>query len=150
MNVLGLGLPHLFMNSGNDCSDKKRDLNKMDDYLLMLKLIMFLIIVVLLAYLAIRFGLRRLQPGLSQGHIKVIQKVPLDIKGGISLVLIRIGERVLLLGASQGSITVLTELSPDTLSLPPQNYAGPETFTGIFSKLLPGYKDKIKSGKEGS
>ncbi len=120
----------------------------MEDYLLMLKLTVFLIAVALLAYLAIRFGLRRLQPGLGQGYIKVIQKVPLDIKGGMSLVLIHIGERVLLLGASQGSITVLTELSSEVL--PPQSHTGSETFTGVFSKILSGCKDKITSGKEGS
>ena len=121
----------------------------MEDYLLVLKFIMLLILVALLAYFAIRFGLRRLQPGLGQSYIKVLQKVPLDMKGDSLLVLVHIGERVLLLGSARGRITMLQEFSPEALALSPEDPGRAEKETG-FSKLLAGYREKIRSGKEGT
>jgi len=122
----------------------------MPDYLTLLKVTAFLILVALMAYLLLRFGLGRLQPGLGQGQIRIIQKVPLDLKGGMLLVLIRIGEQVLLLGSTQGKITVLKEFSSDILACSPGESSDPETFTVIFSKILGGYRDRLGFRKGGS
>ncbi|NMA91950.1 MAG: flagellar biosynthetic protein FliO [Firmicutes bacterium] len=122
----------------------------MERYLLILKTIVFLGVVGLLAYLVIKYGLRRFQPGSGREHIKIIQRVPLDLKGGISLLLVRIGEQVLLLGASQGGITVLQELPADFLDRDPPDRHGSEPVGGVFSKILARYKEGIKSGREGS
>ncbi len=122
----------------------------MEEYLLVLKLTVYLILIVLLVYLALRFGLRRFQPGQGPGCIRIVQKVPLDIKGTMSLVVIHVGEKALLLGVSPGSITVLRELTQDDLKVIPQAHTGSETFAGIFSRIVTGYKDKISSGKGGS
>jgi len=89
----------------------------MEEYLLILKFTGFLILVALLAYFMIRFGLRRLQPSTGRGYIKVLQKVPLDVKGDRLLVLVRIEERILLLGSAQGNITVLQDFPAEALSL---------------------------------
>ncbi len=121
----------------------------MTEYLLVLKFIGLLILVVLLAYFAIKFGLQRFQPSTGRGYIGVIQKVPLDLKGDRLLILIRIGERILLLGSAQANISLLYELPAEELSLLSDNPVQPDK-KNLFSVLLEGYRRKNKSGKEGT
>lgn len=116
----------------------------MEEYLLVLKFIGLLLLVALLAYLVIRFGLRRLQPAAGRGYLRIIQKTALDLKGDRLLVLIQIGERVLLLGSAQGNVSVLAELSAEELSLPNENVAGPEG-ESLFPGLLNSFRRKMKS-----
>ncbi len=121
----------------------------MEEYLLVLKLVGFLVLVALLAFLVIRFGLRRLQPSMSRSPIQIIQKVSLDMKGDRLLLLVHIGGRILLLGSAQGSISVLSEFSEG--ELPP--FAGsPEQQEGgaPFSKLLTALRERKNSGKGGT
>jgi|GEM_PF-1077428 flagellar biogenesis protein FliO len=121
----------------------------MEEYLLILKFTGFLILVALLAYFMIRFGLRRLQPSTGRGYIKVLQKVPLDVKGDRLLVLVRIEERILLLGSAQGNITVLQDFPAEALSLANGNPVQPET-ENLFSRLLAACRERVKSEKEGA
>jgi len=88
----------------------------MDQYLAILKFTVLLLLVVLLAYFSIKYGLRRLQPSYGQEHVKIIQRVSLDVKGERSLILIRVGTRLLLLGSAQGGISLLSELPDELLS----------------------------------
>ena len=62
----------------------------MDQYLAILKFTVLLLLVVLLAYFSIKYGLRRLQPSYGQEHVKIVQRVSLDVKGERSLILIRV------------------------------------------------------------
>lgn len=121
----------------------------MEGYLLVLKLIGFLILVALLAYLMIRFGLRRFQPSMGRNFIQVIQKVPLDIKGDRLLILVHAGERILLLGSAQGSISVLSEFPAGEL-LPLSENPEQQDMGSVFSRLMIGFRDRKKSEKEGT
>jgi len=87
----------------------------MEHYAALLKGTFYLILVVITAYLVIRFGLRLVYPGTGGGLIKVLGRVPLDMKTGSNLVLVQMGERILLLGMAQGSITLLKEIPVDSL-----------------------------------
>lgn len=121
----------------------------MEEYLLILKFIGMLVLVALLAYFIIRFGLRRLQPPAGRGHVRVIQRVPLDMKGDRLLVLVSIGKRILLLGSAQGSISLLSDYSAEELPPPAEDPVQPEAGS-FFSRLLADYRNRARSGKEGT
>ena len=87
----------------------------MEGYGLFVNFFGMLILVAALAYLAIRYGLRIFSPGINRGKVKVLERVPLDAKGGSALLLVQLGEELLLVGAAQGGVSLLKELSPDAL-----------------------------------
>lgn len=80
----------------------------MGQYGLLLQSIGFLIIIVILAYLAIRYGLRSLYRGINGGRMKVLERAPLDPRSGSALNLVQIGDKVYLIGSAQGGVSLLT------------------------------------------
>lgn len=118
----------------------------MDQYLVILKFTMLLLLVALLAYFSIKYGLRRLQPSYGQEqHIRIIQRVSLDVKGERSLILIHVGARLLLLGSAQGGISLLSELPDELLSAegkPARRAEG-----DYFSLMLDRFREKRKYAK---
>jgi flagellar biosynthetic protein FliO len=79
----------------------------MSDYGLLIQSMIFLILIVVLAYLAVRYGLRSVYRGMNSGHMKVIERVPLDPKSGSALLLVQIGNDVYLVGSAQGGVRLL-------------------------------------------
>lgn len=120
----------------------------MEEYLLVLKFIGLLVLVALLAYAAIRFGLRRLQPAAGRGYIRILQKMPLDMKGDRLLILIRMGERILLLGSAPGGISVLHQFPAGELA-PLSEHPEPAEPGGLFAGLLDRYRRGTGSEGEG-
>lgn len=84
----------------------------MEELILLLRFILALLLVAALACLALRYGLRALHPGLNRGRLRVLEKVPLDVKTGSALLLVRVGDELLLLGMARGSVSLIKELDP--------------------------------------
>jgi len=77
----------------------------------LLRVIIFLPLILTLAYLTVRFGMGRVT-GTTSGdrQLEVIERLPLSSKAGLAVV--RCGERYFLIGLGDGSPALLTEL-PD-------------------------------------
>lgn len=113
----------------------------MGEYGLLLQSMGFLIIIIVLAYLAVRFGLRSVYRGLNGGYMKVLERTPLDHKSGSALVLVQIGKEVYLVGTAQGSVTLLKTI--DWQDLHDEDEQGGVQSVGVkgsFSRLLRGLK----------
>lgn len=82
----------------------------------------------LLSWLVLRWGARR-GFGRHRGHIKVVERVPLDARR--ALYLIEIGQRKLLIGAGEGALALLAELESGELPPLPAN-ASP--LSDLFSR----------------
>lgn len=69
-------------------------------------------------YLFTRMTAKRLSPGGGRrsGRMKTLDYMPLGTDK--SLAIVQIGERYFLIGVSSGEINLLTELSPEDVSLP--------------------------------
>ena len=74
--------------------------------------------VCLLAWIVLRWGVRRLYGGTAGGRVRVLERVPLDARR--TLYLVEVGEKVLLLGAGEGRLTTLAEIDPKTLPAAPE------------------------------
>ncbi|MGI6096681.1 MAG: FliO/MopB family protein [Dethiobacteria bacterium] len=116
----------------------------MPTYLELLKLFVFLPLIVLLAYLIIRYW-GRLQ-GLSgdrQATVKILERVAIDNRS--ALYLVQFGESYLLLAAGPQGLNLLKEAEfEDLVRFLPEN-SEPIGETATFQKLL----DKLRGrGKE--
>jgi len=81
-----------------------------DIYGALVRLIIFLPLVVLLAYLTIKFGLgKRILYG-SPGSLRVVERLPLGAR--TCLYVVAVDNRYYLLGAGDGGVSLITEL-PD-------------------------------------
>lgn len=118
----------------------------MGQYTLLLQSIGFLILILLLAYLALRYGLRSVYRGMGGGgYLKVLERVPLDYKSGSSLVLVQMGGEIFLIGATQGTVAVLARYSWKELrELSDDDSAGPPGLKESFSRILQG----VRRGRE--
>jgi flagellar biosynthetic protein FliO len=78
----------------------------------LLRLLIFLPVVLALAYLTVRFGLGRAMTTTPAGsrQLEIMERLPLSNKAGLAVV--RCGERYFLIGLGEGSPGLLTEL-PD-------------------------------------
>lgn len=120
----------------------------MGQYGLLLQSIGFLLLIAILAYLAVRYGLRSVYRGLDGGYMKVLERVPLDPRSGVSLTLVRMGQEVLLIGTAQGGVSLLARFSWEEL----QAIAGGESgassgFKESFSRILENLK-KNRPGQD--
>ncbi|MDN5346758.1 MAG: flagellar protein FliO/FliZ [Clostridia bacterium] len=80
-------------------------------YLALLRLIIFLPLVLLLAYLVVRYGLgHRVSLLRGQGQLEVLERLPLGPKHGLAVV--RVAGRYFLLGLGEGTPALLAEI-PD-------------------------------------
>ncbi len=114
----------------------------MGQYTMLLQSIGFLILILLLAYLALRYGLRSVYRGMGGGgYLKVLERVPLDYKSGSSLVLVQMGREVFLIGATQGAVAVLARFNwKDLQELSEEEAVGPAGLKESFSRILQGIR----------
>lgn len=83
--------------------------------LFLVQLLLVLVLVCVGAYLALRFGLRRLYATGARGPIRVVARLPLEPRR--TLYLIEVGGKTLLVGASEsGPLTTLAELDPTAVA----------------------------------
>ncbi|HHW08101.1 MAG TPA: flagellar biosynthetic protein FliO [Clostridia bacterium] len=73
-----------------------------------LRVIIFLPLVVLLAYWSIKFGASRGQLWQGSGSMRVVERLPLGPKTGLCIV--RVGEEYYLIGISEAGVSLLKEL----------------------------------------
>ncbi len=113
----------------------------MGDYGLLLQSMGFLILIILLAYFVLRYGLRSLYKGMNGGYMKILERVPIDPKSGSALILVQVGREVYLVGTAQGGVSLLK-----TFNWKDMQYAEDEEgekndgIKGSFTKILDGLK----------
>lgn len=114
----------------------------MGDYGLLLQSMGFLILIILLAYFSLRYGLRSLYKGMNGGYMKILERVPIDPKSGSALILVQVGKEVYLVGTAQGGVSLLK-----TFNWKDMQYAEDEEgeksdgIKGSFNKILDGLKN---------
>lgn len=97
----------------------------------LLRLVIFLPLVLLLAYWSIRFGASRGQMWQGSRNLRVMERIALGQKAGLCIV--KVGQEYYLIGISEQKIELLKELpqyeEPETPKLkgPWQNLMGPGT-----------------------
>lgn len=88
-----------------------------------IQLVVYLILVCLLAYVVIRYGLGRRFAFLSGRRMRVVEQLPLGPKAAMTLV--QVGNRYYLLAHQDGAVTVVREFEQLPEELPvPAGYAG--------------------------
>ncbi len=113
----------------------------MGGYGLLLQSMFFLILIVVLAYLAIRYGLRSVYRGINGGYMKVLERVPLDHKSNSSVSLIQVGKEIYLVGTAQGSVTLLKTFDWKDLQYVEDNLASRTVdLKTPFSKIMDNFK----------
>ena len=121
----------------------------MGSYGLLLQSMGFLILIIILAYFALRYGLRSLYRGMNGGYMKVLERVPIDPKSGSALILVQVGREVYLVGTAQGGVSLLK-----TFNWKDMQYAEDEEgekidgIKGSFNKILDGLKKNRFSNKD--
>jgi flagellar biosynthetic protein FliO len=119
----------------------------MSDYGLLIQSMVFLIFIVVLAYLAVRYGLRSVYRGMNSGHMKVIERVPLDPKSGSALLLVQIGKDVYLVGSAQGGVRLLKTFDWKELEISTEDdQAKPLNLKDSFVNILERFRKE--SGSE--
>ncbi len=73
------------------------------------------LLVILLAFVTLRYGLGFYQNRFNRGVLKVVERVVLDPRRGNALYLVQVGDECYLLGASQGSLRLIKELPLETV-----------------------------------
>lgn len=124
----------------------------MEEYALLIRGILALLLVPALAYLALRYGLKAVYPGLGRGRLRVLEKIPLDAKSGSALLLVQAGDELLLLGMARGGVSLIKELDP-ALALAEQERqpagvspAGPVNFAGFLKQAGRGLLTPLERG----
>jgi flagellar protein FliO/FliZ len=119
---------------------------------MLLKSTLILIGVCLLAYLLIRFVLRRFQPGASGwsarpgSRLQLVERLSLEPRRTVQVV--RAGSKVLLLGVADGQISLLTELDPRDWEKQ-ETGAGPQAHSSreVFQRVLQGGKPGLPEAR---
>jgi len=104
---------------------------------LLLRTLLALVVVLALAWVLLRWGMRRLLPGGAGGRpLRVVARVPLD--GRRAAVLVEAAGRYLLLGVGEGSVTLLTELAPEAVAqaLAAEAAARPRRFADVLKERM--------------
>ncbi|MEW5785292.1 MAG: flagellar biosynthetic protein FliO [Bacillota bacterium] len=121
----------------------------MAEYRYIFQMFGFLIIIALGSYLALRYGLRAVYPGLSKGYLKVLERVPLDHKNGSALVLVKVGGEVLLVGVAQGRISLLKKVDLDNLPAAAERESGGcLPLQGSFARIFQGLRGNSPPGSD--
>lgn len=122
----------------------------MNDYKMFLQALGFLIVIILLAYLALRYGLQSVYRGFGGGRLEVLEKIVLDPKSGSHLFLVRLGREIYLLGASSGSIRILKTIDQEEFaSLAPPSVVKNINLKDSFGRLLRNVKKGPPAEKPG-
>ncbi len=111
----------------------------MEEYAFLARVIPTLLLVPVLAYLALRYGLKAIYPGLGRSRLRVLEKIPLDAKSGSALLLVQAGDELLLLGLARGGVSLIKELEPELLTDKEGQPAGdtpavPDGFAGFLKQ----------------
>ncbi len=121
----------------------------MGDYGLLLQSMGFLIIIVILAYVALRYGLRSVYRGFNGGHMQVIERTLLDPKTGSTLVLVRFGKEVMLIGAAQGGVSLIKTLNQEEIALIDSlDETGHANFKESFARVMGKIRKGSSSGQD--
>lgn len=86
----------------------------MDMFTFILKIIIFLPFIILLIYLSLKVGGKKLQNIQNGSHMKVIERVQVSKEN--TLLLVKIGDRGYIMSSSPQGITTLEEISKDELN----------------------------------
>lgn len=122
----------------------------MSDYWLLLQSMAFLILIILLAYFALRYGLRSLYRGQNGGHMQVLERVVLDPKSGSALILVRMGGQILLIGTAQGGVALLKTLSEQDLTNEGSGgFEDPPGFRDSFARILTNFRKGSSADGDG-
>ncbi|HBM81495.1 MAG: flagellar biosynthetic protein FliO [Clostridiales bacterium] len=106
-----------------------------------IKIIIFLPMIILLAYISIKIGGRGISNMTNGRIIKIIEKVPLS--GKAFLCVAQIEDKYYALSCTEKSIDVLMELSPDIIKQKKNNQVNfKEAFLNNFNMLIR-RKDKL-------
>lgn len=122
----------------------------MGEYGLLFQSMGFLLLIILLAYLAIKYGLKSVYRGLNGGYMKVLERAPLDPKSGSSLLLVQVGKEVYLIGTAQGGVNLLKTFNWQDLQYaddvePGQHVNFKDSVTKVINRLK-----KNETGDTGS
>lgn len=104
---------------------------------LLLRTLLALVVVLVIAWILLRWGLRRLLPGgATPGPLEVLGRVPLD--GRRAVVLVRAAGRYLVLGVGEGSVSLLVELEPEAVeeALRARAARSPKSFAEVLRDRL--------------
>lgn len=82
-------------------------------WIMLLKILVFLPFIILLIYLSMKYGTRKLQNMQNGKFIKVLERVPISKDN--SLVVVKIGDKGYVLTSSASNIDKLMELKDDEL-----------------------------------
>lgn len=107
-------------------------------WVMLLKIVVFLPFIILLIYLSMKYGTKKLQDMQSGKFIKVLERVPISKDN--SLVVVKIGDKGYVLTSSSAKIDKLMELSEEELiqlqssSSIPQYKSMKEFYDKVFKK----------------
>lgn len=68
------------------------------------------VVVLLLLYVVLRYGLGAFNRKLNRGVLKVLERVMLDPRRGNALYLVQVGQTCYVIGTSQNGVNLITEL----------------------------------------
>lgn len=112
----------------------------MGEYGLLFQSMGFLLLIILLAYLAVKYGLKSVYKGFNGGYMKVLERTPLDPKSGSSLLLVQVGREVYLIGTAQGGVNLLKTFNWQDLQYaddekPDQHLNFKDSVTKVINRL---------------
>jgi flagellar protein FliO/FliZ len=103
----------------------------------LLRMLAALVVVCVLAYVVLRFGLRRLAgPSPRASRMRVLERCPLG--SGKALWIVRVGQRTFLVGAAEQGLNMLAELSASDLASADQEQSETSRprFADVFARAL--------------
>ncbi len=98
--------------------------------------LLVLIIVCVLAWVVLRFGLRRLYPTArlgGAGPIKVIARVPLEARQ--TLYIVEVGGKTILLASGDRPLNLITELDSDAVAEAVAAAPKPKSFADVLRRI---------------
>ncbi|MEW6697240.1 MAG: flagellar biosynthetic protein FliO [Bacillota bacterium] len=114
---------------------------------LFIRLIIVLPLVLVLAYITIKYGLARSR-GFTAGarHMRVVEHLPLGPKGGLTLV--EIGGRYYLVAFQEDSITLIKEFDslPEPIAVPGAGPGSVKDFKEVLSRQMKQLSKQYRSG----
>lgn len=112
-----------------------------------LRVVFSLGVVLGLLWLIARVSSRRLRGSSHQGLVRTLVRQPLS--RGSSLSVVSVGERVLVVGVTDHQVTLLTELDPDEVELPPATTPDSVIQPGSRPARRPGARRRETNGPLG-
>jgi len=112
---------------------------------LLFRMVVILAIVCILAYVILRWGVRRfVAPDRQVGPMQVVARLPVEPRR--SVLLIRVGDRCMVVGSSEAGMTALGEIPASELDLGEE---APQTpFQEVLTRIRPGAPKPLDSGED--